>query len=604
MTEQIIFDQIMQKLDAAAIYGEYLKLKSSGRSFKALCPFHQEKTPSFTINSQNALWYCFGCGEGGNLFQFIMKVENLEFPQALEMLAQRAGVKLPRSPGEKKVFSQNQKMLDLMEEAAQFYQKALKADKLALSYLKEREIESKIVEKFCLGVTPPQRDALAKHLLARGFNQEEILRSGTGMISPGGDLVDYLKGRLIFPLTDFRGRVLGLAGRILGQGEPKYLNTPETILFKKGNLLYALSLARTALGKQDWALVVEGYMDAIALFQAGFINVVAAMGTSLTSAQARLLRRFCSKALLAFDADKAGQAAALRGIEIFDNVDLVVKILPLPLGEDPDSLLKKGGPEGFKKLYPQAKGVIEYQLDELSRRFDPSLPEEKAKFAREAALVLSRIKDPIKRDEYIKLFCETYKIREESFRRLKRPSASPLDGRKQPEKKRAITSLTLEEKLLTALLTNPEFISIAREMITPEELDSDWAGELFNLLLKSSKGKPITVSLYLQRLSDQAVTSRLTEWLLREDLPPFSRDDLEKLIIFIQKSNLKKELEKLKNKLELEARAGKRPDRDEKYKEIQRMLDKVTLLSQGRLSFDDEQYQEVKRLRRRLKGLL
>ena len=587
-----VTEEILQKLDLLSLFSEYLNLKKAGKSFKANCPFHQEKTPSFIINPQTGLWYCFGCGEGGNAFQFIMKMEKLEFPQALEMLAKRAGVNLPRSAQEKKVMGEKERLLSLLESATVFYRKTLLGDHLALEYLKKREITPQTTEKFRLGVTASGRDSLYKYLLSQEFTKEEIIKSSLVLVLSNGEIVDYLKNRLIFPISDYRGNVVGFGGRLTGEGEPKYLNTQENYFFKKGNLLYGMSLARNPIAKQDWALVVEGYMDVLALSQAGFDNVVASMGTSLTLAQATLLRRFCSKCLLAFDADKAGQAATLRGIDIFEAADLRAKVFPLPEGEDPDSLVRKFGLTEVQKLLKQSKEVIDYQIEEYSRKFDLEIPEDKGKFVQAVIPIFLKIKDPIKLDGYLEKFCDRYKIREDSIRKLlghrsPTPQAKTYSEKfqtprpAQPALKFQLASLTPEERLLVALLHKPELIIPIKKMITPQELPEEWAGQLFQQLSDSFDQGNLPAVIHLQRMIDKKAAEKLTRLLMQEELSPLFETDLRTLIMHIKKKSLEKQLEDLKKRVIFKTRAGKILPDDEDNKKLQEIRKQIQELIKG-----------------------
>lgn len=586
-----ITEEILQKLDLEGLFSEYLTLKKTGKSFKANCPFHQEKTPSFIINPQTGLWYCFGCGEGGNAFQFLMRMENIEFPQALEMLAKRTGVRLPQTPGEKKARGEKDRLLSLLEASTLFYRNNLLNDKTGLAYLEKRAISPQTAERFRLGMTAPGWDSLLRHLLSLEFTREEAVKAGLAVTTQKGEAVDYFRNRLIFPISDYRGQVFGFGGRVTGEGEPKYLNTSENAFFKKGHLLYGLSLAKNAVSKQDWALIVEGYMDVLALSQAGFANAVASMGTSLTLDQARLLRRFTDKCLLAFDADKAGQAATWRGIDIFEAADLRVKVFPLPAGEDPDSLVRKFGREEVQKLLRASQEVIDYQINELSRAYDLEIPEEKGKFVQEAAPVFAKIKDPVKRDGYLEGFCNRFKVREDSVRRVmghapgKTAPARHLQNRHAPSPAPAsrirLSNLSLEERLLTALLLKPELITEAESLISPSELSQEAARELFLQLLDTPHSQTLPAAIHLQRMKDRKTADRMARLLMQEELSPLSPADLKNLIQHIKKKELEKQLEDLKKRVILKTRAGKISSDDEDNKKLQEIRKQIQELIKG-----------------------
>ena len=460
-----IIDEVIARTDIVSLISQYVTLKKSGKNFKGLCPFHSEKTPSFLVHPDKGFFKCFGCGEGGGAIQFLMKIENLAFPEAIRILAERAGVAIKTTPQEKRVLSEKAKLRNLIKASANFYHEMLvqsPVGRKGLAYFKERGVSLDVIKKFGLGYAPASGDFLLRKLLGFKFTYQEMEKSGI-VRRYGGQLYDFFKNRIIFPITDSQGRPVGLGGRILEKDAgPKYLNTPESMLFRKGTILYGLSQAKSAIRKEEEVYVVEGYMDAIALYQAGFYNAVASMGTSLTPDQSKALSRYTRRVIFAYDADAAGSAATIRGIEIFEKAGLYVRIMDIPPGEDPDSVIRKKGVDFFRELTANSRSIIDYKLDNLIKRYDLRTPESKQEFFKELIPVLREVRGGVRLSEYIRLVSERCKIPENFIRRAvvgkkvrkKVPDASPVFNKR----------LKLpEEILLNSVLLHPEFIPLLRE---------------------------------------------------------------------------------------------------------------------------------------------
>jgi DNA primase len=339
-------DEILSSTDIAALISRYVTLKPSGKNLKGLCPFHNEKTPSFLVHPDKGFYKCFGCGEGGGAIQFLMKIENLDFVEAVKILAEQTGVNIVTTDSERKALSEKEVLRKLMKTSVLYYKELFLNSPLgkdARAYLKKRDIDIKTAAVFDLGFAPESGDFLARHLAGRKFKYEDMERAGV-VRHRGNNYYDYFFDRLIFPIADSQGRHIGMGGRGMSDDAvPKYLNTPQTSLFSKAHVLYGLHLAKQAIRHEEEVYVVEGYMDVIGLYGAGIQNAVASMGTSLTEEQAKGIARYTNRVIFAYDSDTAGEAATVRGIEIFEKAGLQVKIMSLPAGEDPDSIIRKKG---------------------------------------------------------------------------------------------------------------------------------------------------------------------------------------------------------------------------------------------------------------------
>ncbi len=363
-----LIETVLDQTDIVVLIGEYVRLVKKGQRYTGLCPFHQERTPSFTVSPEKQFFYCFGCGTGGDALKFIMLRENLTFPEALRKLAERAGVKIPEvnlDPGAQLRRREQEDAWEINKTAAAFYASQLKekVGEPARLYLEKRGITAEVASKFGLGYAPSQKDTLLRLLKERKISGEEALRYGLAMRLERGELIDRFRGRLIFPITDARGRVVGFGGRALDDvAQPKYLNSPETPYFNKREFLYALHQARDAIRSAGAAVIVEGYLDAITAHQFGFCNVVASLGTSLTREQARLLLRCTGTVLIAYDNDAAGTAATLRGLDLLQETGLKIRVMGVPRGKDPDEFLRTAGPEAWEVAVAGAVPLVEFKV--------------------------------------------------------------------------------------------------------------------------------------------------------------------------------------------------------------------------------------------------
>ncbi len=406
---------IKQKLNIVDFISEYLPLKKAGINFKANCPFHQEKTPSFIVSPDRQIWHCFGCSRGGDLFKFLMEKEGVEFKEALEILANRAGITLQRT-SPKKDF--RERLFEANLKAQQFYHHILTKHSLgnkAYAYLKGRGLTGSSVEQFGIGYAPNSWESLTRFLLKRGFSVQEMVDVGLAVASAKG-CYDRFRGRITFPMIDTRSRIIGFSGRILDSGEPKYINTPQTTIFDKGNFLFGINLSKGEIKAQNEAILVEGEMDMVLSFQAGFKNIVACKGTALTSGQIDLIKRFTDTVSLCFDMDLAGDSASRRGIEMAEKAGLNIKVVRIEEGKDPAEAVKID-PKLWQKAIEQSVPIYDYYLQSAQMRLNPKDPADLKKMASELVPVWAKIGDDLVRERYTQKLAAMLRVGEDTLRK-------------------------------------------------------------------------------------------------------------------------------------------------------------------------------------------
>ena len=450
LREEEFIEELKAGNEIASVIGEYVSLRKRGGSFVGLCPFHPEKTPSFNVHPEKQFFYCFGCGTGGDVINFIMRMENLTFPEALNWLAERAGITPParETPAEQRAQKEKEWLFRLHKLAALYFRKVLTetpAGKKACAYLEERGITPATAEEFFLGYAPDSWTGLVDLLQKKNLPLQAAEKSGLILRGDKG-YYDRFRDRLLFPISTPQGRVAAFGGRLLGDGVPKYLNSPETPLFSKGRYLYGLFQAKEAIRREGRAVVVEGYMDLLQAHQAGFKNVVASLGTALTRDQARALKRYTDQAIIAFDADLAGQAATMRGLDILKESGLQVQVVTLPPGEDPDSLLRKEGPEAFRQLLEASKDLFTFKLDYILEKTEPKTPEKKAQVVKAVLPLLAEEDNMVVREEYIRRVAAKLGVSEEAvytewrnYARAQRKKKQPLDIKRKSRNTNDIT---------------------------------------------------------------------------------------------------------------------------------------------------------------------
>lgn len=411
-----LIDEIKSSNDIVDTISQYVTLKRSGRNFFGLCPFHKEKSPSFSVSPDKQIFHCFGCGVGGNVIHFISKIENLDFRETLEFLAERSGIELPTSENEQ--FNQRQilkdKVYKINEETAQFYHENLykPTAKPAQEYVKTRKLNNATLKSFLIGYSGTYNE-LYNHLKKKGFSNEEILASSLVNRNDRGQYIDRFRNRLMIPIMDVRGKVIAFGGRVLDKSLPKYINSPENIVYSKGRNLFGLNIAKK--GNLDKIVIVEGYMDAISLYQRGITNVVASLGTALTESQGRLLRKYAGQVIISYDSDAAGQAATMRGLEILKNLGCDVRILQMEGAKDPDEYVIKYGSGGFNLLIEKAISLVEFRIKVLKTKYNLENTNDKIKFLQEIAKLLLKVDSQIELEIQIDNISRDYGISKEAI---------------------------------------------------------------------------------------------------------------------------------------------------------------------------------------------
>ncbi len=413
-----IINQIRDRIDITEIVGQHVSLTRAGQNLKGLCPFHQEKSPSFTVSPSRQIFHCFGCGAGGNVFTFLTRITGASFPETVRELGRKAGIEIPDAPsssGPQAALSARIEQVN--HAAAQWFQQNLQDERVgteARAYLENRGILPATIQRFGVGVAPGEWDGLLKTLGRQGFQPSELAAAGLVIARDNGSgFYDRFRARVMFTITDLRKRVVGFGGRVLGEGTPKYLNSPDTPLFKKGQTLFALDVAREAVSRTKTVVVVEGYFDAIALHQAGLTHTVATLGTALTPDHIQVLRRFASKVVLLFDPDPAGVRAALRSLDLFVNSGLGVKVVTLPAGDDPDTFVRKSGPGAFAELEERAPSLLDFALEQSLQTAEASTVEGRIRSVDEVLKILQKSEHPIEREERIRVVAERLGINQQ-----------------------------------------------------------------------------------------------------------------------------------------------------------------------------------------------
>ena len=400
--DEALIDEIKAANDIVDIIGEYVTLKRAGPSYKGLCPFHKEKTPSFSVSPDKQIFHCFGCGVGGDVIKFLMQTENIDFYEAVEQLAERAKITLPEDNTNVNFanIKHKERLFQVNLEAAKYFRNNLysPAAKSAQEYINKRHLDNETVNKFGLGFSFGVKNDLFNHLSSLGFTPDEMVDSGL-IIRNNNSFVDRFKNRLMFPIFDIKDRVIAFGGRVLDDSLPKYMNSPETPIYNKGKNIYALNFARRA--KVNKLLMVEGYMDVISMHKAGIPNAIASLGTALTETQGRLMRKYASEIILGYDADGAGQNAIMRGLDILTSLGCNVKVLKISDAKDPDEFVNKFGPEKMKKLMDNAITLVEFKLSNLKKNIDMSTTDGKISYLNSAATILAKLDNSIERDFYI-----------------------------------------------------------------------------------------------------------------------------------------------------------------------------------------------------------
>lgn len=528
-----LIDEIRNRNDIVDVISQYVVLKRSGRNFFGLCPFHKEKSPSFSVSPDKQIFHCFGCGVGGNVFHFVSKIENISFREALEMLAEKAGVELPtlESDADNKLIQLKSKVYEINKCAAEFYHENLYKPnaKPAQEYVKKRKMDNTTLKNFMIGYSNNSYNELYNMLKEKGFTEEEILASSLVNKTKEGKFIDRFRGRLMFPIQDVRNRVIAFGGRVLDDSKPKYINSPENIVYSKGRHLFGLNVAKKYENKMKKIIIVEGYMDAISLHQRGIHNVVASLGTAMTDAQGHLLRNNSEQVVIGYDSDGAGQAATMRGLEILQSMGCDIRILQIEGAKDPDEFVVKYGPERFLKQVDNAISLVEYKVKVLKSNLNLEQPNDKIKFLKEIANVLSKIDNSIEKEVYADKISKEYKVSKEAIyaeiNKLDKSNnkANKILEKSKPRaeiKKETVTNEQVDkrEKLAIYLLINypNESYQIIRKNIDINDFESEKNRNIVKKLYEELEKGNSNINNVLDWFEDEETINYIS-WILAYD---------------------------------------------------------------------------------------
>ena len=528
--------ELTERNDIVDVVSGYVRLgKKSGSNLFGLCPFHSEKTPSFSVSPDKQIYHCFGCGKGGGVINFIMEIENLSFPEAVEFLAKRAGMQMPQEENDRES-KKRSRMLSLNRDAARFFYEQLSSPpgEAARAYMAKRRIGGATAKNFGIGFAPDSWDSLEETMREKGYSDFEMFDAGLVRKGKNGGFYDTFRNRLMFPVIDVRGNVIGFSGRILGDGEPKYMNSPETLVFNKSRNLFALNLAKKS--KSGYIILSEGNIDVVSLHQAGFDSAVASLGTSLTAEQARLISRYTNQVIIAYDNDGAGIKAAQRAIGILEKLDLKVKVLRLSGAKDPDEFIKLKGADAFRNLLEASENQIDYRLRSVTDKYDLSVDEQKVEFLKEASDLVARLPGSVERQVYamrvaamVGISAEVVTKEVERRRKKLVTQASRSEARQQsrpgqqlqPENKALRYddpgSAAAEEGLIRLLYLEPSLAQNAA-LPQPEEFSSQALAHIYSVLReKILQGAAVSVAT-LGGALDQQEMSLLVNLLQKPEL--------------------------------------------------------------------------------------
>ena len=560
-----ILNEVRENSDIVEVISQYVHLKRSGRNYFGLCPFHNEKSPSFSVSPDKQIFHCFGCGVGGNVFTFISKIEGIGFKEAIENLADRAGIVLPKSTNNEDSRKEElkSKVYKVNNFTADYYHKRLykPESKAGQEYVKQRKLTNETLESYNLGFSG-NYDELYKVLKKEGFNDEEILESGLVKKNEHGQYVDFYRDRFMIPILDVRNRVIAFGGRVLGDAKRfKYLNSPENIVYSKGKHLFGLNVAKRYDHKK--LLIVEGYMDAISLHQRGITNVVAALGTALTTNQGWLLRRNAEQVILGFDADGAGQNAIMRAMEVMQNMGCDMRVLQMTGAKDPDEFIIKYGSARFQKLMNEAISLLEFRVKVLEQNLDLEVASDKVKFLNEIAKLIAKIDNTIEQEIYIEKLSKGYNISKEAIfgqvNKLQYSSKTQTNNLEKPKpvvihKKETKVDNNISEEIIkrentiiSILINNPENFQMIKEHMKIEDFKYDLNIKIVKALYEELEKEDSNISLVLDKIEDEEIKNHLTA-IMAEDYGISDNNDAKAIEDILRKYEREK-LEKRRDEL-------------------------------------------------------
>ena len=499
-------EEVVRRNDITDVVASYVQLRHRGRTHTGLCPFHSEKTPSFVVYPETQSFYCFGCGAGGDVITFIKKINNLDYVEAVKYLAGRAGMPMPEE--DDKVGRLRSRVLSVNKETARFFYEQLNAPTeeaaAARAYWRGRGLSDSTIRRFGLGYAPNDFRALRMHLRAKGFSEEEMLAAGVEKRSEKGNVYDAFRGRVMTPIFDLRGNVIAFGGRVLGNEKPKYINSPETLVYKKSKAMFALSIAKKSTSRRY--ILCEGYMDVISLHQAGFDTAVAACGTALTAEQVRLLAEYADEVVLCYDSDEAGQKATARSLSLFSESPVKVSVLNIPNAKDPDEFIKKFGRDAFNRLLNGTSNAIEYKIQKVKSKYDITRAADRVEYIKEVIRILADGVSPTERDIYAGRLAEETDVAKAAI--LNQLDAAVKAGRRRKQRQferdllnqglgsdiklpyntmnseKALGVASAEQQLVAAMVKNSDFIATVEKRLAPEQFLMEDMGEAYRAILR------------------------------------------------------------------------------------------------------------------------
>ncbi len=551
-------DEVVRRSDITEVVSSYVQLRHRGRTHTGLCPFHSEKTPSFVVYPETQSFYCFGCGAGGDVITFVRKINNLDYVEAVKMLAGRAGMPMPEE--DDKAGRLRSRVLAINKEAARFFYEQLNAEnddaRAARAYWRGRGLSDSTIRRFGLGFSPNDFGALRRHLRTRGYTEEEMLASGLQKRSEKGNVYDVFRGRVMTPIFDLRGNVIAFGGRVLGDEKPKYINSPETLVYKKSKAMFALNIAKKSASRRY--ILCEGYMDVISLHQAGFDTAVAACGTALTPDQVRLLGEYADEVVLCYDSDEAGQKATARSLGLFAESPVKVSVLNIPGAKDPDEFIKKYGRERFEALLNGTSNAIEYKLAKVREKYDLARPADRVEYIKDAIRLLAGRLTPTEREVYAGRLAEETDVAKANVMAQLEAAVRANQRRAQRQREKELLNTgagadiklpynvpggekslgvaSAEQQLVAALIRDPSLIPMAESRVKPEQfLMEDMAAAYAAVLEAKRQGHLPDLATLASALPEETV-SRLSLLLARNYDVGLGRRDVEMYLDRLEQS--------------------------------------------------------------------
>ena len=581
-SEQLI-SEIIEKNDIVDVISDYMSLKKSGTNYKCLCPFHSENSPSFSVSSTKQIFNCFGCGVGGNVISFVQKMERLEFIEALKFLADRAGIEVSDTNNEQqlKKLSLYKALYKINQETARFFYSNLNKSKAPMDYLKGRGLNDTTIKSFGLGYSLNAWSSLQNHLSQKGFSKELMQKAGLIANSDkSSGYYDKFRNRVMFPIIDLKGNVIAFGGRVMDDSKPKYLNSPETPVFNKGENIYGLNFVKKQQNIEN-IIIVEGYMDVIALHQYGITNAVASLGTAFTESQAKLLKRFSNEIIIAYDADIAGQSATLKGLAILEKEGCTVKVLTIPSGKDPDEYVRKEGMDAFRARIKNSVSLIEYKIDDVKKGLDIDNIQDRIKFTKEFSMILKDLESSVEVDAYIKKYSNIMRVNEAAiYSELNRLKEKHKNGNnkhnivnsKKVEQKPKNGELIAEIYLLNICMYDVNKAKNIFNILNPESFRHPINKEIANIIgEKLKEGKSLNAGEIISKLSDVEKQNKAAK-LLSYELPDKELDVLiQSSIDIINKSKEERKILELTSRMNELFQTGEKDKANEIFNEIKEL---------------------------------